>query len=413
MAAGWAALQAERFDQAATHYAAAAAATPASEDAWIGQQRAHLGRKAWREAAAAGERALALNPDNVWAHRFQALARYELGAYREARGHYERVLARQPDDALMQLGLGFSLVRLGDERAGHAACGRAAAALPGDPRVAACLALRDPNRTVVTGSLSASGAGSPGGAGTLMATSVTAGARWSSGLSLWAGATLSRLTRDGADWDQAGPLIGLGVLRPGWELWAAGALVLSTDAAADRAGVVLVGTAWHGADVSLGVTAALSLYRSATALQVDPHLTLRLHDRVSVTLGGEVQTVTTPGEPVQVQQPGPWARQSGSASSTEVLGSGRAALSVRLSPAVTLSAQGWYGSRRAPVDAGGLSIWPSADRFTAGWGATLAWRASDPLTLTLTYAHQLGDELDGAPSDFSLIGGTLGAAVAF
>ncbi len=169
---GWLALGEARWQDARAAYLDATTRDPDNEDAWIGLMRAHLGASEPRAAIAAGERALALAPDNAWAHRFIALAYYLAADYPRARRHYEHARSASPADPLVALGLGLTLVRLGEPDPGQALCAEAARALPDDPRVADCFALaRAARPRLALGAHVLGLAGTRFGAGDLVATS--------------------------------------------------------------------------------------------------------------------------------------------------------------------------------------------------------------------------------------------------
>ena len=425
ISAAWAALQAQDFPRAEALYLEATQLQPASEDAWLGLQRARLGREDWRGALDAGQRALALDPESRWAHLRLGLALYMLGDYEAARPHYEAALAAAPDDATARLGLGFTLVQLGHLEAGRRACDQARAARVDAPRVAECLALADAKaeagRAHTRLGLVGGGFGYAG-AGALDSYTVftaTAGGRWPSGFDLWGGLTVLQAqgADGGATYAQTIPGLGLGWRGTrGW-FGVSGAVLTGNSAAPKGAVATASGGYLNGWGASLSGS-GLFMTGGLTG-QGDAKLLWAPSESLTVALGGRV--IASPGpRAVELALGGPGgaggamsSSSSGGSSSTQLDLSASLGLTWRPSRLVELSASGWYGGRRFAVEDQGLSVWSSDEHYVGGYSVGLTLHVHRLLTLSAAFRHDVGDAVAGAPDDFAVVGGTLGLSTVF
>lgn len=383
MQQGWQALQAERWEDARRAYEAAAADVPRSEDAWIGLMRARLGMKDLRGAAKAGERALSLAPENLWAHRFLALTRYLLGEYERARVHYERVRvadAAGASDPLIALGLGLTLVRLGEVENGHRLCREAKTALGDDERVLACLALGEQSGPRLGAMTSVSILrGLDNQVADISAFTALASATWAPTWSLRAGVTLSRAELGGASVDQASPLLGVAVGGKAWSMSLAGVLLTANDAT-DLTPIVW-GRAAYGSDrLGVWLTSALSFYdgEGLGVVTAANGFGDRGQGGFGAGAGSEVTAMSVASAPGTVYQlaagltlarPGVLLVAFGPellVVSDELLISVHASARVLFGSSAWLDLAGHYGTRSYAVDAAGLAVWSSAERQRAG-----------------------------------------------
>jgi tetratricopeptide (TPR) repeat protein len=92
-------LDVKRFDEASQLLARVVSAEPESSRAWCLMARAHLGADRYVDAAAAANRAVALDPGDEWPHRLASNALVHLGNFPGAlRAAYEaRLAANEPD----------------------------------------------------------------------------------------------------------------------------------------------------------------------------------------------------------------------------------------------------------------------------------------------------------------------------
>lgn len=391
-------LQAGACLQAAVSYESAGAEVPDAEEAWVGAQRAWLCAGEWAKGARAGERALALNPQNAWALRGQGYALSMSGDLPGARAAYESALEKRPEDAETKLGLGFVLTWQGQDERGHALCRAAAAALPvGDPRPEECLAA---GGTPMTWGASVSATylryTSPLILVNLSSVTVTTGVDWPEHGGVWAGATLSGSAReyDLGDYQQANPVLGGTVRFGGLAIGLAGSVVFSNESSIDKTGVVFASLGYGADGLGGWISSATSIYPGNQLVeQIDARFEWAPETWFSLSLGPELQIVKAQGR--------------------EVLGSGALTVTGRPHPRVALSATGLGGPRRWAVDDAGLSVWTNSDRVIGGYRAGVDWTPWDVLGLSFTFRHDFGDEQAGVSRDYQDWGGTLGVRLFF
>ena len=348
---------------------------------------------------------LALNADNVFALRSQGLAHYMRAEYEPARARYEAALAHDPDHAETQLGLGFTLVRLGEGSQGRALCEGTRETLGADVRIADCLAAKEDRELIVSASvygtfLSYTEAWNTSSVASL---SFTAGLEWPRlmgdfGLGVWAGATLSqaRLRYQASDYQQASPVVGLYFVGDGWSAGALGAGIVSTDDSAVDGTVVLQGHGHYqpGAYGGGGALTA-SFYPDGT---------------VASQLSGTFRWAPTSWLRVDV---GPELQLIGEAGDLEVLGSAHVAATWTPLDSLSLTLSGYGGLRRYAVDDSAMSIWTNDERYLGGYRVSVAWSPLDDLTLSARFRHDLGDEQDDLSHDFQTLGATVGVQASF
>lgn len=390
---------------AAVSFEAAAAQVPDAEIAWVEAQTSWACAGEFARARAAGERALALNPDNAWALRGQGYALSMSGDLAGARASYEAALARRPGDAETKLGLGFVMSWMGEEDAGHALCAEAAASLPaGDPRPGECRAITaTPTLWGVAASFTTLQYLSPLLLTDLSSLSLTAGVDWPADGAVWAGVTLTQ-TGLGYGLDavqQATPVVH-GTIRSGaFSADLGAAMVFATDSTADKAGVGLLGFGYGDATLRGTVSAAASFYGGGTRVgQVDARLDWTPEPWVSLSLGPELQIIRSAG-------------QGQGGAQTEVLASGALTITGRPYPRLALWATGLGGMRRWPVDEAGLSVWTNEDRTVGGYRLGLDWTPWDVVGFTAAFRHDFGDEQAGVSRDYQVLGGTFGVRLTF
>lgn len=300
----------------------------------------------------------------------------------------------------MLLGLGFTLARLGEVERGHDLCRQAAEAFPTDPRINECLQTEPPAEVVVGASLSSGymSYSDPWELVDLLWLTATAGVELASGVGLWAGVTWARtsLNYELDDFVQTHPVLGLYVMKDGFEARLSGTYLFANDgdesAPIDGAWGLSGRVGYGSGDLAGYLDLAASVYSATTAVQLDPRLSWRLSDRVTLTLGPELQVLTAEGE---------------------VLGSGHVGADIRLNAILTMRLYGWGGTRRYAVEAGGLSVWTSADRYVGGYRAGLSVEVAAPLHLDFEWRHDFGDQQADEDHDFQLTGGTVNLRATF
>lgn len=402
IADAWQRLRARAYDQAAVLYARAAELVPDSEDALLGLQLAHLSAGRWSEAATAGDRLLMLAPDSFWAHSRQAYVRYMQGQMKDARAHYLRALELDPEDTEMRLGLGLTLVALGRDAEGHAACRAAAAKLSADDaRVRSCLEPRT-RRVVITGTVAAAFYTYTNAFDLrdVKALTLTLSARFSMGLTLWLGATLSEtvLNYQRDDYRQAAPTLGVSLKRGGWSGQLGGTVLVSSDSAVDGAAVVSGSFGYLAERFGGFLDAAVSVYPAGTAAQLEPRFVWKPSEDVTLSAGPDIRFT---------------AAGLLSSAESDVQVAGAASLSWQASPAWRLSLAGLAGPRRFAVEYGGLGVWSNNDRYLGGYRVGLAWSPLEALTVQASWRHDFGNEQSSVANDFQLLGGTLGVLLVF
>lgn len=406
---GWAALNGGRFDEAAAAYAQASSLDPTMLDAWLGLQWAHLAAGRAQQAADAGERALALDPHNFWARRRQALARYLLGEYAAARGLYEGVLADDPADAEARLGLGFTLVRLGEVGPGHAECRKAAPGLKDGAQVAECLAMGTSAGPLASPGVTVGGGAwltllLPAGQGVRFqrqqTLTATAFAEWPAGWGVWGGALLGQMITRPAKTVSAQDVPALG----GYGRWrdlsfAASVARLSSDETdADGAWVGVARAGWQPGALGVTLGGAWSGYAQGRVWQADPRVVWQPGAALRLAAGAEIVALDPDAGATMVaatltawQIEGRWA-------ATDTL---------------AVDAWGSWGPRQRFVEVEGLSVWSNDDRFTWGARAGLTWQMTPSTALRLEGRWEAGEVLAGQTRDFSLIGGTAGLQLTY
>lgn len=389
--------------EAALAFEAAASQVPDAEIAWVEAQTAWSCAGEYARSLAAGDRALAVNPDNAWALRGQGYARSMSGDLAGARTSYEAALKRRPDDAETKLGLGFVLSWLGESDAGHALCDAAATGLPaGDPRPAQCRAIYDPSLLWgASASFTFLDYMAPLLLSDLMSVSVTAGADWVDSGAFWLGVTLTQTSLGyGLDAIQQATPVVHGTLRSGGFAANLGAaLVLSTDDTADRAGVGLLSFSYGDGGLGGTLGAAASLYGDGTHVgQVNARLDWAPASWLTLSLGPELQVIT---------------EGAGEDGDTEVLGSGALTITGHPHRRVALWATGLGGPRRRPVEDAGLSVWTNDDRTVGGYRVGLDWTPWDGVGFGAAFRHDFGDEQAGVSRDYQVLGGTIGVRLTF
>lgn len=402
LADAWTSLHAGRWDKAAAGYTRAAELQPASEDAWLGLQLAHMSAKRWTEAAEAGQRALDLNPKSYWARSRQAYVLYMRGELRSARELYAQVLEDDPENAEMALGLGFTLVQMGDIDAGHDACRGAAESLGEDVRVAACLQMSGPR--AIHGWAEAGATfltyNSSSTVTDLQALTVRGGVTWPWGVGLWGGVTMSRatmlLTTD--TYEQATPVLGVWLSRNGWMAGLGVGWVFASDDTVDGTAVLTGKVGYRTASLGGGLAVAASIYPDVTSVQMDPWFEWRPLRWLEITAGPSLTVVTDS------------LYGDGDA---ELLVSGRLGLVFRPLDVLALSVSGYYGQEQYRVEADGLSVWSAADQYVVGYRAGLSWTPVRGLAVYGEFRHDFGDEQSGESTVFETIGGTVGVRTTF
>lgn len=410
MAFGEASRVARRWDDAAYGFTCAAELQPDSEGAWIGLQLTALQAERWLEAKRAGEHALSLDPESSWARQRQALILYHLGEYRAAESLYRSVLADASDEttasnettAEMQLGLGFTLVRLGEEERGHAQCELAQQSLSDDPRVPQCLALRAPAKLIVGATLEAGVRRQTSASKTRSLGSLTATAwgQWPLGLTLWSGASLSRVDTStlGSTYTQATPTFGAGLTRDGVFVRFAGTWLLSSYEPLDDTPIFSTTLGYEGEGWSTWLTGSASFYDERTVNQWRAALRWNFSPAWSVRAGPEFSVVV---------------ENAAEDASAEWLGAGVAALRWDPTKRLFFELEGWLGARRYPVDSEGLSVWTGDELFRGGARFDMGFLFTDTLTGTFAVEGDYGDEQDGKDGDFQSLGASVGLRVAF
>lgn len=404
----WLQLRAGRPLPAAESYQRATALDPSSLDAWLGLQLAEITNKRWRRAAVAGDALLQRSPRDHWGVQRQAFVRYQLGEFASARKLYELALVDAPEDALMQLGLGFSLVQLGEVEAGHRQCRQAGEGLQGDPRVQICLQMGKAAARTSTTSVAATFLAytDAWNVEDIMALTLSAATLWPSGSNLWLGATPSRSTLSyvTSNYTQAS-LAGGGALALG--SWAVGGSLGALFANNDDYNGVWLANVWAGRLLGTWLPSA-SLTASTwpdskQVVQADLALVWQPEKRVSLGLAPELIAVL----------PGAQSSAGADQAESETLLSLHGWATWRPRDGLSLTVAGWMGERRHVIEYGGLSVWSNDDRFTAGYRVSGGWKVHDTVALTATFRHDFGDEQSGESHDFQLVGGTLGVEFGF
>ena len=402
LAGGWEALGADDFDGAARWYTRATRAQPRSEDAWLGLQRSHLGAGRFDEALAAGETALAIDPESYWALSRQAFAHALRGDQGAARTLYERALVASPGDAGAMLGLGFALAEQGEAADARGWCERAGAAGAEPARVDACVAFARREEVRVTGGASLTAMGFSGDAplSDLVALTVRGAVELPQGLGVWVGATLSdgTLASDASSYEQTTVVAGLTGVAGDWAFGAGVAHVTTSEDSSDGT-TVLTARIGHGTGAWSGaLSAAVSLYPDATVLQLDPVLAWRPNGAWTLTIGPSIEVLRDD------------AYGDGE---TEWLVAGRASLTHRLTDALSVSGNAFVGAERYRVESAGLSVWTGSERYTAGYGASIGYSVAPGWTLSAGVDQRFGDQVAGEDADLSALSGTLGLGFEF
>jgi tetratricopeptide (TPR) repeat protein len=406
---GWAALNDGRYDDAAAAYAQASALDPTMLDAWLGLQWAHLAAGRAQQAAAAGERALALDPHSFWARRRQALARYLLGEYAAARGLYESVLADDPTDAEVRLGLGFTLVRLGEVDQGHAECRKAAPGLKEGGLVAECLALG-----ALAGPLAAPAVTVGGGAWLTLLTpagktglfqrqqtlTATAFAEWPAGWGVWGGALVGQMITRPAQTASSQDVPVLGAYGRWRDLsFAASVARLSSDEAdADGAWVRVARAAWQPGAWGVSLGGAWTGYAQGRVWQADPRVVWQPSSSLRLAAGAEIVGLDP---------------DAGAAMPADTLTAWQIEGRWQTTDTLAVDAWGSWGPRQRFVEVEGLAVWSNDDRFTWGARTGLTWQMTPSTALRLEGRWEAGEVLAGQTRDFTLVGGTAGLQLTY
>jgi tetratricopeptide (TPR) repeat protein len=404
---GWLNFKCGDLAAAEANYRRAAQMIDGSADPWLGLQLVALQRQDWRAAQAAGEKALAADPDNYWATARDAFAVYMQGSYAAAETLYRRALQLRPDEPEMLLGLGFTRIRRGAVAEGRGLCEQARAKLGADPRVDECLAMAPAPKT--TGAVTASATylqyTHPWDLRDVENITATGAVTFPVGVSPWAGVSYSRsvLNYTVDNFWQWEPVVGVEYHPGRWWLGGSGAWLISNEADVNTTKTVALRAGYDGAPAGAAGAVAASFYPSFAVFQADAEAVFRIARRAVIGVGPEIIAVGAHQQDGPV--PGP-VRE-------ETLASGHVYVRWQVVGPLTLSASGFYGRRRHAVDDSGVSIWSSDDLFAGGYDAGLAVSAGRYLQITLDFQQSFGIQQEYLQHNFSLLGGTLGLQANF
>jgi tetratricopeptide (TPR) repeat protein len=118
---GWLHYLAGRHTQAAAAYQRAAALEPAAVEPRLGAMLPLMALRRWKDAQKQGEEVLALAPNDFTAASRLAWIHFSQAQYAEAEPLYRRAVAAFPASAEMRTGLGWTLLKLGRSKEARAA----------------------------------------------------------------------------------------------------------------------------------------------------------------------------------------------------------------------------------------------------------------------------------------------------
>ncbi|MBI5610434.1 MAG: tetratricopeptide repeat protein [Deltaproteobacteria bacterium] len=110
---GWLSYQKQRYDESVAAYTKAAELAPRALEPQLGMMLPLMAGKKWTSAERIGRAVLAVAPRNYLASSRLAYIAFSQGKFKEAEALYRQVLEDYPGDLEMQLGLGWTLLRLG------------------------------------------------------------------------------------------------------------------------------------------------------------------------------------------------------------------------------------------------------------------------------------------------------------
>lgn len=404
------------FESAATEYEKAASSISSSEEAWLGLQWARMQAGQYRNALAAGARVLALNEIHSTAMARQGLSHYMLGEFEAALDVYQKAVALDPENGEYLLGIGFTLVKLGESKAGKAYCRRARADLGDDSRIRDCLSMD----SGLGGEISSNGVlyngtfwstflhyTNPWNQRQILSFSMSNDLMWKTGFGLWLGGTFARtvMRYQAANFWQVAPVLGLYYARNGFSIFGAACWFFSNFKEVANTKVGIVKGDYDGSVLGGGISMSGSFYPRGNAYQLDPQLRVRIQNKATITAGPELTIITI--ESAQAEQ------GSQNRNSAKYLWSGHLGLSVIAHRLITVFASGYGGWRQYAVDAAGLSVWSSDDLFVGGYHAGMSSRLGNHMALTILFRHEIGRSQNGLDHDFSVLGGSLGLHARF
>jgi tetratricopeptide (TPR) repeat protein len=112
---GWIALVKGDYTKSASYYQKATLLAPNAIEPRLGNVRALLAQGQYKQVDVACKTILKLDSKNYFARSTLAYTNYVLQNYLDAKGYYESIVADYPADTEMQIGLGWSYLKLGEK----------------------------------------------------------------------------------------------------------------------------------------------------------------------------------------------------------------------------------------------------------------------------------------------------------
>lgn len=114
--AGWMHYLRAEHEEAAVWYRKAAALAPSSIEPKLGLMLPLMAALRWKEAEAVANEVLKASPQNFLANSRLAFILFSQGKYTAAKAEYQKMTELYPGDLDMQLGMGWTLQRMGDKK---------------------------------------------------------------------------------------------------------------------------------------------------------------------------------------------------------------------------------------------------------------------------------------------------------
>ncbi len=401
LALAWSLLDSGKTDEAIDAYTRVAKQYPASLDPWLGLSWANIVAARWVAAEEACQRALAIAPKDTFARARLALVKYATGRFGEARPLYEALLAENPSDRELTLGLGLTLVRLGETARGRALCA-SVAAVDGDTRPADCQRL-DTTRPVRI-AIGAYGTylrdPAPWNVKDVKGATVTLGVEWPYRVGLWLGTSFvhSELRYGSSNYWSVTPILGLYLGRGRWTGTLSGGVLLSSSDTNNQTGVVTLGVGIQHDVFGGKLDLAVSAHSDLVTFQARPRFEVSLlSGRLRLSLGPDLLVL----------------KSATSTVSSAILFSGQLGLTWAPRGDLELRLVGWGGPRRAFVEDEGLTMYTSDVRFIGGYRVGATYWPVPNVGLELEFRHDIGDETSGESRTFHRVGATLGIRTSF
>lgn len=114
--AGWLHYLRTEYEESAAWYRKAVALAPSAIEPKLGLMLPLMAALRWKEAETAAVEVLKASPQNFLANSRLAFILFSQGRYTQAKSEYQKMIDLYPGDLDMQLGLAWTLQRMGDKK---------------------------------------------------------------------------------------------------------------------------------------------------------------------------------------------------------------------------------------------------------------------------------------------------------